>query len=120
MGCAVPFGVISSMNVLPSTAELSGTVPAPAVSASSSTTSVSTATAIVLSVPDPLTLGLPTEVALIVAVLVAESAAPAGTSTLTHTLVEAPAMTLGVVDSGVEQVESRMVVGKVAPVVDIE
>ena len=59
--------------------------------------------------------GLPTEVALIVDVSFAPSAAAAGTITRTQTFVVLPAMTLGVVVMGVVQLESRKLTGKVPP-----
>jgi hypothetical protein len=71
-------------------------------------------------VPEALTVGLPTEVAVIVDVLGSPLAALAGTSTMTHTLVVAPAITLGVVVIAVVQVESRMVIVLVPPVEVIE
>jgi hypothetical protein len=75
-------------------------------------------TAIVLIVPVALSVGLPTEVALIVDVLEAASAVPFGTLTLTQKFAIPPAMTLAVVVCGVVQVESSMlkVTGNVPPV----
>ena len=78
-----------------------------------------TATAIVFTVAEPVAVGLPTDAAVTVAVLVAESAAVVGTSTLTHTFVDAPGPTVGVEVRAVVHVESKKLTGKVPPDDDI-
>ncbi len=73
----------------------------------------------VVTVAEAETDGSPTEVAVIVATLVSLSVASAGTSTFTHTIVDSPGATVGVVGSGVVQVGSRKVTGNRPPELDI-
>ena len=72
-----------------------------------------------ITVPEALTAEHPADVAVTVAVLVAPSAAPAGTATFTHTLVDPPEATLPVVVKGVAQVASKKLTGNVPPLDDI-
>jgi hypothetical protein len=77
-----------------------------------------TATVFTVTLAD--TVGFPTEVALIVDVSFAPSAAAAGTVTRTQTFVVAPAFTVGVAVMGVVQLESRKLTGKVPPELESE
>jgi len=63
---------------------------------------------------------LPTDVALIVDVSSAPSAAAAGTVTRTQTFVVSPALTVGVAVIGVVQLESRKLTGNVPPELESE
>ena len=72
-------------------------------------------TAIVFTVALPLTAGLPTEVAVTVAVLTLPFVALAGTLTLTQTFVVPPGDRVAVVVSGVVQLASKKLTAYVPP-----
>jgi hypothetical protein len=87
---------------------------------SSSTSSTFFVTAIVVTVTLAEVDGLPVEVAVIVDVSLAPSAAAAGTVTETQTFAVSPGLTVGVAVIGVVHVASRKLTAYVPPVLESE